>query len=111
MLLVFEVGSLLWFIIFFFVFFIVWFVYNFIFEVVGIKMLIFILFVGFKVLVIELVVCGVLLKFFLEDMYFISYRVFIFCEKCYVVIVNLRIIVELFFKEYLDVDVVMGIEF
>lgn len=110
MFVVFEVGSLLCFVIFFFVLFFIWFVYNVVFEVVGIKMFIFIVFVGLKVLVIEFVVCGVFFKFYFEDMYFVFYCVFIFCGKCYVVIVNFRIMVELFFKEYLDVEVVMGIE-
>lgn len=110
MLLAFEAGSPLRFIILLLVSPIVWFVYNFISEVVGIKMLIFISLAGLKVSAIESVARGVLPKFFLEDMHSISYRVFISCEKRYVVTANPRIIVEPFLKEYLDVDAVMGTE-
>ncbi|KAK6778601.1 hypothetical protein RDI58_025319 [Solanum bulbocastanum] len=80
--------------------------YFFISESVGIQVLIFVIFVGMKVSDIESTARDVLPKFYYEDLHPESWRVFSSCGKHCVLTATSKIMVELFLKDHLGVDIV-----
>ncbi|KAL2611472.1 hypothetical protein R1flu_023164 [Riccia fluitans] len=84
--------------------------YHFVSESAGIKLLCFVSFVGLKARRIEVTSRAVLPKFYTEDVHPESWRVFSSFGKSYVLTANPRIMVEVFAKEYLGADEVIGSE-
>ncbi|BBN16154.1 glycerol-3-phosphate acyltransferase [Marchantia polymorpha subsp. ruderalis] len=84
--------------------------YHFVSEAAGIKLLIFVTFSGVKAKKIESVSRAVLPKFYSEDLHPESWRVFSSFGRRYVLTANPRIMVEVFAKECLGADEVIGSE-
>lgn len=110
MLVVFEVGGVVWVFVFFLCFLLCWFLYYCVLEFIGICFLIFVIFVGLKIGGIEVIVCGMLLKFYVEDVYLDIWWIFFLFGEWYIFMVMLWIMVEIFVKMYLGVDGVLGME-
>ncbi|KAG6541489.1 hypothetical protein Mapa_017164 [Marchantia paleacea] len=87
-----------------------WILYHYVSESAGIKLLCFVSFVGLKARRIEVVSRAVLPKFYSEDVHPETWRVFSSFGKSYVLTANPRIMVEVFAKEYLGADEVIGSE-
>ncbi|KDP45443.1 hypothetical protein JCGZ_09692 [Jatropha curcas] len=84
--------------------------YYFISESTGIRVLIFVTFVGMRVTDIESVARAVLPKFYSSDLHPETWRVLSSCGKRCVLTANPRIMVEAFLKDFIDVDMVIGTE-
>lgn len=110
MLMAFEAGSPVRALVLLLVWPLVWFLFNFVSEAAGIRVMIFVTFVGLRLAEAKTVSRAVLPKFYLEDMHPQSYRVFVSCGKRCVVSSSPRIMVEPFLMEYLNVDCVLGTE-
>ncbi|CAM6105618.1 unnamed protein product [Calypogeia fissa] len=110
MLIAFEAGSWLRSVIFLLLSPIAWVLYHFISESAGIKFIIFLTFAGLKMKRIETVCRAVLPKFYAEDMHQVSWRVFSSFGKRYILTANPRVMVEVFGKEYLGADEILGSE-
>lgn len=84
--------------------------YYFVSESAGIQVLIFAAMAGMKVSDIESVARAVLPKFYSMDLHPQSWRVFSSCGRRCVLTANPRIMVEVFLKDYLGADMVVGTE-
>ncbi|KAJ9135206.1 hypothetical protein P3X46_032415 [Hevea brasiliensis] len=84
--------------------------YYFISESAGIRVLIFATFVGMRVSDIESVARAVLPKFYSSDLHPETWRVISSCGKRCVLTENPRIMVEVFLKDFVGVDMVIGTE-
>ncbi|KAF2308664.1 hypothetical protein GH714_011965 [Hevea brasiliensis] len=84
--------------------------YYFISESAGIQVLIFATFVGMRVSDIESVARAVLPKFYSSDLHPETWRVISSCGKRCVLTENPRIMVEVFLKDFVGVDMVIGTE-
>jgi glycerol-3-phosphate acyltransferase len=110
MLIAFEAGSWLRSVILLLLAPIVWVLYNFVSESAGIKVLIFLTFAGLKMRRIETVCRAVLPKFYAEDIHKVSWQVFSSFSKRYILTANPRVMVEVFGKEFLGADEILGSE-
>ncbi|KAM3286615.1 glycerol-3-phosphate acyltransferase RAM2-like [Capsicum chacoense] len=86
------------------------FLYYIVSESAGIRVLVFATFVGVKMPDIEYVARAVLPKFYSSDLHPDTWRVLSSCGKWCVITANPRIMVEVYLKEYLGVDMVIGTE-
>lgn len=77
---------------------------------VGLKLMIFVATVGMRVSEIESVARAVLPKFYMDDVDMEAWRLFSSCDKRVVVTRTPRIMVEMFVKEHLRADGVIGSE-
>ncbi|RWR72621.1 glycerol-3-phosphate 2-O-acyltransferase 6-like protein isoform X1 [Cinnamomum micranthum f. kanehirae] len=84
--------------------------YYFVSEAAGIQVLIFAAMAGMKVSDIESVARAVLPKFYSMDLHPESWLVFSSCGRRCVLTANPRIMVEVFLKDYLGADLVVGTE-
>lgn len=84
--------------------------YYFVSESAGIQVLIFASMAGMKVADIESVARAVLPKWYSMDLHPESWRVFSACGRRCVLTANPRVMVEVFLKEYLGADEVIGTE-
>ncbi|KAJ8643465.1 hypothetical protein MRB53_005213 [Persea americana] len=84
--------------------------YYFVSESAGIQVLIFAAMAGMKVSDIESVARAVLPKFYSMDLHPQSWHVFSSCGRRCVLTANPRIMVEVFLKDYLGADMVVGTE-
>lgn len=110
MLIAFEAGGWLRAVTFLLLSPIAWVLYNCFSESAGIKFIIFLTFSGLKMKRIETVCRAVLPKFYAEDMHQVSWRVFSSFGKRYILTANPRVMVEVFGKEYLGADEILGSE-
>lgn len=87
-----------------------WFLYHFVSEEAGIRILIFVSFVGLRVKDIESVARATLPKFYAEDVHPETWRVVSSFGKRYILTATPRIMAEPFAKTYLGIDKVFGTE-
>ncbi|KAG6544229.1 hypothetical protein Mapa_014332 [Marchantia paleacea] len=89
---------------------IIWILYNFVSEAAGIKLMIFVSFAGLKASKIQLASRAVLPRFYADDVHPETWRVLSSFGKRYILSANPRIMIEVFAKEYLGADEVIGTE-
>lgn len=110
MLIAFEAGGFLRSVILLLLSPIAWLLYNFFSESAGVKLITFTAFAGLKMRRIETVCRAVLPKFYAEDIHQVSWRVFSSFGKRYILTANPRVMLEVFGKEYLGADEIIGSE-
>ncbi|CAM6099235.1 unnamed protein product [Calypogeia fissa] len=110
MLIAFEVGGYIRAVLLLLTAPLVWILYNFISEAAGIKLMIFVSFAGLKEKKIQTAARAVLPRFYTEDVHPETLRVFSSAGRRYVLTANPRIMVEVFAKEFLFADAVLGTE-
>lgn len=110
MLIAFEVGGYIRALVLLLTAPLIWVLYNFISEAAGIKLMIFVSFAGLKEQSIRLAARAVLPRFYAEDVHPETLRVFSSAGRRFVLTANPRIMVEVFAKEYLFADEVLGTE-